>query len=480
MSAVRLWLIPLFIAGLLAGCAVGPDYSRPATDLPVAWRIDYPEAEGVANGRWWEQYGDPELNTLIEEALRANPDVRAAAARVEQFIGALTSTRAQFFPQIGYGLDASRNRSSRVGQPPIPDGTDPYYSLYQGTLSAEWQIDLFGRIRRESEAAQARVYASEQGRRGVILSLVSAVATSYVVLRGLDRQLEIARATADNYAGTLRIFEQRHKGGVVSKVELAQVQSQYQQALSEIPRLEQAISAQENLISILLGRNPGPIARGRGIDDLTAPAIPAELPSALLERRPDILQAEQNLVAANADVGAARSLYFPTISLTGLFGLVSTALGDFLDGAASAWSVAAGAAGPIFTFGAIEGQVQTAEAARREAEENYKRIILVAFQETNDALAGVVKKDEVATAQAARVAALRDYAHLSRRKFDGGYASYLEVLYAENELFGAELNAVRARVEWHAELVNVYKAVGGGWVDEADRLAPQPLYSADP
>jgi multidrug efflux system outer membrane protein len=258
------------------------------------------------------------------------------------------------------------------------------------------------------------------------------------------------------------------------------VQSQYEEALSAIPQLEQFIIAQENLISILLGRNPGSIARGRGIDELSPPGIPADLPSTLLERRPDILQAEQNLVAANADVGAARSLYFPTISLTGVLGLVSTALGDFLDGAASAWSVAAGAAGPIFTFGAIRGQVETAEAARREVEENYKRIILIAFQETNDALAGVVKKDEVAAAQARRVTALRDYARLSRRKFDGGYASYLEVLYAENELFGAELNAVRARVDWHTELVNVYKAVGGGWVDEADRLAPQPLYSADP
>jgi multidrug efflux system outer membrane protein len=252
------------------------------------------------------------------------------------------------------------------------------------------------------------------------------------------------------------------------------VQSQYQQALSAIPQIEQLLVAQENLISILLGRNPGPVPRGRGIDELTAPAVPADLPSALLERRPDILQAEQNLVAANADVGAARALYFPEISLTGLFGLVSTALGDFLDGAAKSWSLAAGLAGPIFTFGAIEGQVQTAEAARREAEENYKRLILIAFQETNDALVGVVKKDEVAAAQVRRVAALRDYARLSRRKFDGGYASYLEVLYAENELFGAELNAIRARVDWHTELVNVYKAVGGGWVDEAGQLAPGP------
>jgi multidrug efflux system outer membrane protein len=467
-------LIPVLATGWLAGCAVGPDYERPATDIPEAWRIDYPEAADVANTRWWEQYGDPELDRLIEEALRANHDVRAAAARVDQFIGALTATRSQFFPQLGYSLDASRNRASREGQSPIPAGSDPYYSLYQGALSAGWQIDLFGRVRRESESAQARVYASEQGRRAVVLSLVTSVAASYIVLRGLDRQLEIAQATADNYAGTQRIFEQRHKGGVVSQVELAQVQSQYQQALTAIPQIEQSINAQENLISILLGRNPGPIARGKAIDELAVPGIPADLPAALLERRPDILQAEQNLVAANADVGAAQSLYFPSISLTGLLGLVSTALGDFLSGAAGAWSIAAGAAGPIFTFGAIEGQVQSTEAARRIAEENYRRIILTAFQETNDALVSVVKKDEIAKALAQRVTALRDYARLSRRKFDGGYAGYLEVLYAENELFGAELNAVRARIDRNVEFVNVYKAVGGGWVDEAARLAPQP------
>jgi multidrug efflux system outer membrane protein len=459
---------------LLSGCAVGPDYERPATDVPETWRIDYTEAADLANTRWWEQYGDPELNGLIEEALRNNPDVRAAAARVDQFIGGLAATRSQFFPQIGYGLDASRNRQSREGQPPVPEGGDPYYSLYQGALSADWQIDLFGRVRRESEFAQARVYASEQGRRGVILSLVTSVAASYLVLRGLDRQLEIARATADNYAGSLRIFEQRHKGGVVSQVELAQVQSQYEQALSAVPQLEQAVSAQENLISILLGRNPGPIARGKTIDELVAPGVPADLPSALLERRPDILQAEQNLVAANADLGAAKSLYFPAISLTGVLGLVSTALGDFLSGAAGAWSMAAGVAGPIFTFGAIEGQVQSAEAARRIAEENYRRTILTAFQETNDALVGVVKETEVAEAQARRVSALRDYARLSRRKFDGGYADYLEVLYAESELFDAELNAVRAQTSRHAQFVNVYQAVGGGWVDEAAGLAPQP------
>ena len=465
-------------AMLAAGCAVGPDYARPPADAPAQWRIDYPKAAEVANTRWWEQFGDPVLDRLIEEALRGNLDALAAAARVDQFVGALTTTRSQFYPQIGYNLDASRSRASRVGSPPIPAPADPYTTLYQGALSAQWQADLFGRVRRQSEAAQAQVYATEQGRRGVVLSVVSSVAASYISLRALDRQLEIARATAANYGETRRIFDLRFKGGVVSQVEVAQVESQYQQALAAIPTLEQQVAAQENLISILLGRNPGPIERGKAIDQLVTPAIPGDLPSTLLERRPDILQAEFNLVAANASIGAARALYYPNLSLTGVLGSVSTALGDFLSGAATAWSLAAGLAGPVFTFGAIEGQVQSAEAAHRQALAFYQQAILGAFRETNDALVGSVKKREESEAQAKRVAALRDYARLSRLRFDNGYAGYLEVLYAENELFGAELNSVRSLAERYTQLVNVYQAIGGGWVDEADKLAPQPQLAA--
>jgi multidrug efflux system outer membrane protein len=466
--------LALLLAAALSGCAVGPDYDRPKSEVPAQWRIDYPKAADVANTKWWEQFGDQVLNQLIEEALRENRDVRAAAARVDQFIGALSTTRSQFYPQIGYSLDASRNRASRVGQPPLAPGADPYYTLYQGALSAQWQIDLFGRVRRQSEAAQAQLYASEQGRRGVVLSLVTSVAASYISLRALDRQLEISQATAKNYADTARIFDLRFRGGVVSEVELKQVESQYQQALAAIPALELQIAAQENLISVLLGRNAGPILRGRTLDELVAPGIPADLPSTLLERRPDILQAEQTLIAANANIGAAKALYFPTLSLTGLLGSVSTAFGDFLSGPATAWTLAAGLAGPIFTFGAIEGQVQTAEGGQREALAFYQQTILNAFRETNDALVGTVKKREESEAQARRVAALREYARLSRLRFDNGYAGYLEVLYAENELFSAELTAVRSQAERYTQIVNVYQAVGGGWVDEADKLAPQP------
>jgi multidrug efflux system outer membrane protein len=467
-------VLGIAVAVLLAACTVGPDYVRPTVGTPSTWRIDYPKAADAANTRWWEQFDDPALNALIDTALRENLDIAIAAARVDQFLGNLVATRSQFYPQLGYGGDVSRNRSSRVGQPPVPPGGDPYFTLYQASLSASWQIDLFGRVRRLSEAAQAQTFASEQARRGVVLTIVSGVASSYIGLRGLDRQLEIAIATAQNFQDTVTLFDLRFKGGVISQTELSQVQSQYQQALAAIPALEQQIAAQENLISVLLGRASGPIARGRDIDSLAAPLIPADLPAALLERRPDILQAEQNLVAANANVGATRALYYPTFSLTGVLGLVSAASGDFLSSAASAWSIAAGVTGPIFTFGAIEGQVQTAEAAKREAVLFYQQTILQALRETNDALVGTQKKVQEAQAQTARVNALRDYARLSRLKFDNGVASYLEVLYAENELFAAELAAVRSRAERYTELVNVYKAMGGGWVTLADATTPKP------
>ena len=456
---------------LISACAVGPDYSRPAIESPPAYRIDYPKAADVANTRWWEQFGDPALNQLVEEALRGNLDVKQAAARVERFLGALRTTRSQFFPQIGYGADVSRNRASTLGPTPLPAGIDPNYSLYQANLTADWQIDLFGRVRRQSEQAQAAVYSSEQGRRGVILSLVATTASAYINLRALDRQLQVAQNTAGNYGETQRLFALRLKGGVISDVEMSQIESQYEAALAAIPALEFSIAQQENLISILLGRNPGPIARGKTLDELAAPAIPAGLPAELLERRPDILQAEQNLISANAGIGVAKALYFPSFSITGSFGSVSTAFSDFLTAPSKAWTAALGVTGPLFTFGAVEGQVRSAEAAKEEALLFYQQTILNALQETNTALVGSQKTREQAEAQTRRVRALRNYARLSRARFDNGAASYVEVLVAENDLFTAELNAVSAQADRLTQIVNVYKAMGGGWVDLSDQIA---------
>lgn len=463
----------LLVAGLaaaVAGCTVGPDYVKPAADMPAAWRIDYAAAADAANVRWWERFDDPVLTALIESALQENRDLVVAAARVDAFLGSLATTRAALYPQAGYSANANRSRTNPTGaQPPE---ADPYANLYSAALGASWQVDLFGRVRRQTESAQARVYATEQGRRGVVLSVVTAVAASYIGLRALDRQLEISQQTLKNNADTLRIFELRHKGGVVSKLELAQAQSQYQQAAAAIPQIEQQIAAQENLIAVLQGKQPYAIPRGRPIAELALPPIPAGLPSALLERRPDVLQAEQNLIAANANIGAAKALYYPQLALTGNYGSVSAAFANFLSGPTVAWTLAAALTGPLFTAGSIAGQVQSAEAGEAEALASYQQTILVALRETNDALTGAVKKRTEAAAQAQRVASLREYARLSRVRFNNGYAGYIETLYAENELFSAELAAVRTYADQYTQVVNVYKAMGGGWVDLADAATP--------
>lgn len=461
------------------GCAVGPDYVPPAVQTPADWRIDYPRAADVADTRWWEQFDDPALNALIETALRENLDVRIAAARVDQFLGTLQAVSGQAYPQLGYGADVSRNRSSREGAPPLPAGANPYVTLYQASIAASWQLDLFGRVRRQSEAVQAQVYASEQGQRGVVLTLVTSVANSYIALRGLDQQRDIASMTAANFGETARIFELRFRSGVVSQTEVEQVRSQYQQALAAIPAFEQQIATLENLISILLGQAPAAIARGKTIDELVAPLIPAGLPAELLARRPDILQAEQNLVAANANVGAARALYYPSISLTGVLGSVSSAFGNFLTGPATAWSLAAGVSGPIFTFGAIRGQVRSVEALREQAELGYRQTILNAFRDTNDALVGSQKTREGVELQRARVDALREFARLSRLKFEGGLVGYVEVLVADNELFAARLALVNLQANRYTQIVNVYRSMGGGWVDLADGATPRPIGMAE-
>ena len=469
----NLLLLPVVFGLGTTGCTLGPNYSRPEIASPADWRRPPPVVTNTvavadaANTKWWEQFGDPVLDQLVAEALGGNLDIQIAAARVDQFIGALGATRSQLFPQLGYGVQATQAQASRTGVPPLPPGADANFSLFQGSLGASWQIDLFGRIRRQTEAARAQVYASEQGQRGVVLTLVSNIATSYIALRALDRQLEIAQATAANFEKTAHIFDLRFKQGVISRTEVAQITSQVQQARTAIPVFEQAIAAQENLISILLGRNPGPIPRGKTIDELPVPQIPANLPSTLLERRPDVLQAEQNLVAANANVGAARALYYPNISLTGLLGTVSTDFGKLFSRDAQAYSLGASIAGPIFTFGAIKGQNNAADAVREQAMLGYRLTVLNAFRETNDALVGSATKAEEVAAQQLRVDALREFARLAALRFDNGLTGYLEVIFAENELFVAELNSTRVRTERQAQAINVYRAMGGGWVDLA-------------
>ncbi|HSV60932.1 MAG TPA: efflux transporter outer membrane subunit, partial [Variovorax sp.] len=300
------------------------------------------------------------------------------------------------------------------------------------------------------------------------------VTAGYVRLRDLDREVEVARDTLGLRKDSLTLFERRFKGGVVSQVELSQARSEYATALRAVPQLEQSAAQQENALSVLVGRNPGPIARGRTIQDLTLPPVPAGLPSELIERRPDLLAAEQSLVAANARIGAAKAAYFPTISLTGAFGAASRSLSDLSGGAARIWSYGADISMPIFTAGAIAGQVTSAEAVQRQSLAQYRKAVQTGFQETEDALVGVAKSAQARDAAQLQVDSLSTYARLARRKYEGGYTSYLEVLDAERSLFNAQLDLAQSQANVLLQATALYKSLGGGWVDLADQKTPKP------
>jgi len=462
-----------FAALLAAGCVVGPDYQRPEIDAPVALVHQPSDATGSVDVEWWRKLGDPALDDLIVEALANNRSIKVAVANVEQAAALLTQTRSGLFPQIGYGANAERSRSSESGANPALAGIlqNPQ-NVYQAVLNASWELDLWGRIARLSEAARASLLATDEVRRGVILSLVAAVATGYVQLRGLDEQLVVARSTLATYGESLRLFQLQFKYGQVSQMNVAQAASQYETAAARIPQIETQIAQTENALSVLLGRNPGTIARGRTIYEMALPEVPAGVPSSLLTRRPDLLQSEQGLIAANAQIGAARALYFPTISLTGAFGASSAELSNLFKGPARVWSYAGQIAGPIFTFGAISGQVRQAEAAQRAALESYRLAIENAFSDVDNALVAHEKLKDQLAAQQRLVTSLRDYARLARLQYNGGYAPYSTVLQAEQALFPAEIDLAGTRTSLYVSIVNLYKSMGGGWVTLADRMTP--------
>ena len=471
---MRVWLFALAWAVLLSGCTVGPDYVRPELDFPEKFRFEEHEARDLANTAWWTQFRDPVLVELVRIALVENKDLRIATARIEEFAGRFRSTRADLFPQIGYSVSAAGQRTSEVGPLPPSPGMDNPESVYDTLFTVTWELDVWGRIRRLSEAARAELLASEEGRRTVILTLVSSVAGGYVNLRDLDKQLAISHGTVKTRDEALQLFEKRFQGGVISEVELAQVRSEYEAALATIPQIETSIAQNENALSVLLGRDPGPIRRARSIDELALPEVPAGLPSELLARRPDLRQAEQNLIAANARIGAARALYYPRIALTGLFGFSSVELSDLFMGSAHTWQFAGSLIGPIFTAGAIEGTVEQAESQQQQLLAAYERAIQNAFREVDDALIGHRKSRERLATQARQIDALRHYARLARLRFEGGYTSYLEVLDAERSLFNVELSHAQTQNDVIQALINTYKAMGGGWVTEADKLAGEP------
>jgi multidrug efflux system outer membrane protein len=437
-------------------------------DTPSAWRINTDEATDTVNTAWWEQFQDPVLSDLINTALLENRDVRIAAARMEQFMARMEIARSGFYPQVAYGVAGSKDQASKNI---IPPGLESLAETWQAALNVGWELDVWGRLRRATEAAYADLLAAEESRRTVILSLVSSVATGYITLRGLDAQLEIAKRTVKSRQESLELFELQFEGGVISELTLAQVRSEYEQALAAVPEIELQIAQTENALSILLGHNPGNLPRGLPIDQLSLISIPAGIPSDVLEKRPDIAQAEQNLIAANALIGVARAEYYPRISLTGLAGVASGDLSNLFEKDSLVWSIGGDAIGAIFTGGRISAGVKQSEAYYRELLYKYQQSILTALREVEDALVTTRKAREKLQAQERRIKALSDYASLARLRYDNGYASYIEVLDAERSLFDSELSAVRTQSEVIVGLINTYKSMGGGWIAMAEETA---------
>jgi len=456
----RLSLSCVLLAG---GCVQGPNYVKPEVAVPNAYRFGaLPErsADPLSGSAWWTRFSDPQLDHLVAEALANNRDLTIAAARVDEFAAILAGTQSQGRPQLNYSLGAGRTRQSELL---LPGFVDPVSSSFTTLLSASWEIDLWGRIRRETEAARANLFATEEARRGVTLTVVASVIASYIRLLDLDEQLRVTQATIAGRKKSVDLFETRLAAGWVSEFEMSQVRGEYESALSQLPPIRQAISMEEDALSVLVGRNPGAIARAANLDALDSPTIPEGLPSELLTRRPDIRQAEQQLIASNALIGAARALFFPRISLTGFLGLASPSLGGLFSGPARTWSFTGDAAGPIYAGGGLKSAVDQAEARKNQSFANYELVVQRAFRDAEDSLAQVQHSVELRDTLGRRVAVMKRTVELANERYDNGYSDYLEVLDAERSLFSAELQLAAARGDHDRALVDLYRALGGDW-----------------
>ena len=445
-------LSSMLLAVSLAGCMVARDYKRPPIEVPENFRFYNAKAKPVAPARWWEQFGDPALTAAIRTALERNLDMRIATAALLEFQAIYVGTGAAALPQVSVTASGSRAEAGQV-----------ITETYQGALNLGWEIDFWGRIRHLSKAAYADLLGREQARRAVVLTLVSSVARSYIELRELDRRLEIAQRTLESRRESQRLAALQYKAGLISELELKQVESEYQGTVSIVQQLEQLEAQKENELSILMGRNSGPIQRGRSLEAIALPAVPAGLPSELLERRPDLLQAEQDLIAANARVDAARASLFPTISLTAAYGVASLELSKLFSGPSRAWSFGPSIAVPIFSGGRLSAQVDAAEARREQAVARYQKAVQSAFRETEDALVAVTKIFAQKDAQAAQVGTLRRYAYLAKLRYDNGVTSSLEVLDSQRGLLTAELGLAQLQSAELLAIVNLYRVLGGDW-----------------
>lgn len=461
------WWLAIIPALLLAGCAIGPGYKRPAADAPGAFRGDTQAdaTNSFADLPWWQVFHDEALQELIRTALTNNYDLRIAAARVEQAHAIELEARSQFFPAVGYVGGASRGKNAANGTPSFNNGVTQDTFLLAG--EATWELDLWGKIRRLNESARAQYFATQEARHDVTISVISQVAQAYFQLMALDAELEISRQTTNSYNDSLELFNARMQGGVASRLETATAEALKASAAATIPEFERRIVVQENLISVLVGQNPRSVARASSpLEELLPPEVPAGLPSTLLERRPDIREAEQLVRSANAQIGVAEANFFPQISLTALFGQVSPAASMFTAGQANAWNLAATAAGPLFQGGQLAAQYRQVKAAWEQARVQYQAAVLDAMQEVSDDLVARQKFAEETAEQSHAVDAYQEATKVAMERYKSGQSSYYEVLQEQQLLFPAQILLVQTRLNHLLAVVDLYRALGGGWTPE--------------
>jgi multidrug efflux system outer membrane protein len=457
----------LLPALLLAGCTVGPNYKRPTVPVPDQYRGVSPaaSASSLADTKWPELFQDDVLKQLISTALQHNFDLGIAAERVEEARARFRIARAGELPSVGAQAQFVANRPSLVGsQTAIPPGTSLDSSYTQAGALFSWELDLWGQFRRLSESARAQYLATEEGRRGVIVSLIGDVAGDYFTLRERDLELQIGENTRKIAEDNLRLVSLRHDRGAATGLDVHQAEQLLYTATAQIPGTQKEIGQAEDALSLLLGQPPGDIVRGKEINDLALPAeIPSGLPSSLLERRPDIRQAEQTLISANAQIGVAKAYYYPQISLTGFIQGQSRALSDLFTGPARFWNLTTGALAPIFTAGGLRAGVRLTEAQKQEMVITYQKTIYNAFREVSDELIAYDRTREQLKQEELLVDALTETVHLSTLRYQGGLDSYLQVLVAERSLFQGQITLAQLRLQELLAYVQVYRALGGGW-----------------
>ena len=453
-------LIVLALGGMLSGCMVGPKLEKPVVETEDQFRFDSIAGDTMINLAWWDLFSEPELDTLIYMALEHNHDVLIAMSRIEQAYAVLGVSKADLYPQFGYDVSGSYGDPTTAG---AAAGTGAG-GMVNITPNVYWELDFWGKVRRSNQAARAEIAASEEALLMVQLGIITAVADGYFQLLDFDQRLEISRRTWETRMASMNIIEQRFIHGTVPEIDLNQAQQQEAIAAAAIPYFERMVAHMENYLSILIGQNPRSLERGLLIDQEVPPEIPVELPSKLLERRPDLVQAEQLFYAETARIGVAQAMRFPSFSLTGALGLASTDLSTLLSGESLVYSVGGSMLGPIFNWGKNKRRVEIQQQVANQALYRYEQSVLQAFREVDDALVDVYTYSRETQARLRQREAAKNAAKLSRARYDGGQTAYLEVLDTERSMFNAELEASTAWRLQLASYVYLYKAMGGGWI----------------